>query len=959
MVTEVELSMKKGLSISLMFLLVIHFFPDSSSVSDIRNEERRADEIVIKGISIVNATNVSVDEAPGGVIATGTWNIFVEYKLSQNMDLWVLYNISRVDSWGYDRTNFTLGNVGRGEDIACNNGTFNFVAGEYWIHVTIGNQSDPSINTTTATLFHFEDISVVEVTDVGISGFTDTMNGYYANESHEIFIITGNMGNQNLTQKTWITLNITNTTNSDIFLEIFIIEWIDVGDMVVNFTNWVPEYSALYTVNVTYSNEGLNANASMYYDEFEVTIQNVSAYSFILAYTDSVNESTAWAGNATVDVTNEGNLVESFTFHFWIVDDAGIIVHDRELTSILLSPSMSDMLTYHYVYLAIGTYTLNVTEPDGTNVSGIIVVENPCLPAILRDLTKLPTTVYEDDVLTFTVNYTDTNNNGPVYLKCYIDATWNFTSKMFEDGLANFTLTEVNASDTDYTDAKMYSGTWVSVAGDHTYAFAASDGMEVSKLEPVDDFTVYPIPSTCYISGTVSTGAGTDIEYISDANVVLYKTTITQETDGDNIINVTTFDYFNTSTDANGNYTKTLDFGIFTIYVTKTGYQDSAEYEFELTVDNYEVVKDFSLTPITTGRLNVTVKNETNASLSGFVVQVFFKDSGECFMNKLTWNGCTSFEPPAGDYFVKVRGRIYDGIDYTYWLGMVTVKLNETTDLLVVMKPHLLPTPWTKVIGNITDNMNISLEGVEVAIYNYTTISIGNDSTAIENHTDVLWIDNDTVRVKEFYKSLLSDVNGSFDIFLKEGSYNFTFTKVGYRTQTRRVAVNGSEPIALTIIMEEMKHHTFPVFVGPILDENGMPLSGVIVTFEYKGVTYTATTGEDGIATFDDFPIDAIPQGTDYSAARGDEGYTWAEGDPLPEFEVDEAREGSLLWLWAIIIIIIGIGVAVVMYLIKLKNGEEGESVKSEDEVFKGELDVFTEDNEDENPLPNYDNRHY
>jgi len=960
MVVEVILSLQKGISIFVIYILVIHLFPCSSSDSNNRSEENRADEIEIKGISIVNATNISVDDTLDGVLATGTWNIFVEYKLTQNMDLWVLYNISRVDSWGCDRTNFTLGNVVKGEDIACNNGTFNFVAGEYWINVTIGNQSGPSVNTTTAILFEFGDVTEVEVTDVGIFGFTDIMNGFYANESHEIVIGTANLGNQNLTNMTWIILRITNETNNYAFLEMFAIKWLDVGDMVFNLTDWIPGYSAFYTFNITYSNEGINANASMYYDEFDATIEDVSAYSYFLECTPHVNESTGWTGNATVYVTNEGNVAESFTFHFWVADETDMIVHDSEKTTSLLNPGQSELLTYNYGGFMGGTYTLNVTEPDGTNITRIIVVGHTHPPPKLEDLTEFPERpdrIYDGFLLTFSVNYTDTNNISPEYIRCYINATWNYTTEMFEDEYWSFALTETNASDTDYTDSKMYSGSWISIAGDYTYAFVASDGTEVYKLEPVGDFTVYPWVPICDIFGRVSTGIGTI--YVENATVVIFKTSTTQVTEGNITKYVTTKDFYNTSTDANGNYTKSLFFGKFTIYVTKTGYKDSVEYDFELTVDEYIVVKNFSLRPITTGRLVVKLRNETNASLTGFVVQVFFMDSNKIYQNRLTIYGYATFEPRAGEYIVKVRGKIYDGIDYADWEGTATVEINRTTTVNVVMAPRPPSPPWTKVIGNITDDMNISLEGVEVATYNYTTIVVGYNTTALDNYTDVQWIDNDTVRVKEFYKSLLTDVNGSFYIVLKKGSYNFTFTKVGHRTQTRTVVVNGSEPIALRIIMKEKKCHTFPVFVGPILDENGIPLEDVIVTFEYNGVAYGAVTGKDGIARFDDFPIDAIPSGTIYSATKGDEGYTWAEGDPLPEFEVDEAREGSVLWLLVIIVIIVGMIIAAVMYLIKLKNGEEGESMKSEDEVFKGELDAFTEENEDENPLPNYNNRHY
>ena len=596
---------------------------------------------------------------------------------------------------------------------------------------------------------------------------------------------------------------------------------------------------------------------------------------------------------------------------------------------------------------------------DGTNVTKIVAVGYPCPPVRLVDRTELPYNIYDGDVLTFAVNYTDTNN-GPEYIKCYIDATWNATTEMFEDELASFALMEVNATDTDYTDAKMYSGIWTAVPGTHAYAFVTSNSTEVSKLEPVgNDFDVLAaLPTHGSISGRVSTGTGNDTPYIANATVVIYMTTVTPETEGNATTNVTTIDFFNTTTNTNGKYTKMLNFGEYTAYVTKNGYKDSAEYEFELTVAENEGENNFSLIPITTGRLIVTVRNETNASLNGFVVQVFFI-TGKSFQNKLSIGGRAFFESPTGDYIVKVRGKLFDGIDYDDWQGKTEVKLDETTELNVVMVPHPPPPPWSKVLGNVTDEMNMSLEGVEVATYNYTTIFVGNNTTALDNHTDVQWIDNDTVRIKEFYKSLMTDANGRFYIVLKEGAYNFTFARIGYRTLTRTVVVNSSETIPLSIIMQEKLPSSFVLTIGPLLDENGIPLKGVIVTFEYRGIIYTATTNEDGKAIFMDFPIDAIPTRTEISAIKGDEVYTWAEGDTPPDFEVDEERDGSMLWLWVIIAIIVVIMVAVVIYVIKLKNRDESEFMKSEDEVFEGELEVLTDDNEEENLLPNYDNRHY
>jgi len=103
-----------------------------------------------------------------------------------------------------------------------------------------------------------------------------------------------------------------------------------------------------------------------------------------------------------------------------------------------------------------------------------------------------------------------------------------------------------------------------------------------------------------------------------------------------------------------------------------------------------------------------------------------------------------------------------------------------------------------------------------------------------------------------------------------------------------------------------------PVIVGPaaadgpageghpqvlILDGEGAPLEGVLVTITVDGRSRRSETNGTGIAVFLSLRGDTFPNGSSFTAwKRGYEEVSWEQGEPVPRMEVPDQTD---IWIVA------------------------------------------------------------
>jgi hypothetical protein len=110
-----------------------------------------------------------------------------------------------------------------------------------------------------------------------------------------------------------------------------------------------------------------------------------------------------------------------------------------------------------------------------------------------------------------------------------------------------------------------------------------------------------------------------------------------------------------------------------------------------------------------------------------------------------------------------------------------------------------------------------------------------------------------------------------------------------------------------------------------ILDEDGDPISDVVVVVNVGDDMYVAMTDENGTAEFDELSGAEFPDGAAFKASK--EGYgdvEWAQGDEIPEMveEKEEEEESNDIFLILVIILIIII-VLVVIFIVLRRGGAE------------------------------------
>ncbi len=103
--------------------------------------------------------------------------------------------------------------------------------------------------------------------------------------------------------------------------------------------------------------------------------------------------------------------------------------------------------------------------------------------------------------------------------------------------------------------------------------------------------------------------------------------------------------------------------------------------------------------------------------------------------------------------------------------------------------------------------------------------------------------------------------------------------------------------------------YTPPVTSHPsvtIEDEDGEPLEGVLVTVTIGDKEYTATTGADGVAIFDQLEGGEFPEGTEFKASLDDHGtIEWSVGEDVPNMKEDKEEDNTLIFILIAVVILV------------------------------------------------------
>ncbi len=185
-----------------------------------------------------------------------------------------------------------------------------------------------------------------------------------------------------------------------------------------------------------------------------------------------------------------------------------------------LDTTYTDGKSYdHSTTLSEGSHTYSFMASDGieevstTTLSGPTVTAANAAPTLTSGAVS-PTSGTVDDLFTYTVVYTDADNDAPAYVRVDIDGT-------------THSMSASNTGDTDHSNGKAYEYSTTLDAGSHTYRFRASDGTDsvstpLSTGPDVSDFNtaptlsngevtpLYGTPTTQFVFTVVYTDADDD-----------------------------------------------------------------------------------------------------------------------------------------------------------------------------------------------------------------------------------------------------------------------------------------------------------------------------------------------------------------------------------------------------------------------------------------------------------------
>ena len=919
-------SMKRLMAYLLVIFLVLGAFPLLSSSTGAESRATRDTPVLINSIGIKDA-----NESSEGKLEPGTYNVTFEFNTTALVGL----NVTINSSAGANEAQTLMGPYigGNHTIISANNWTFN--AASHWVNVTIWNGTESDYMNKTYT---FEDVYNLTIEYEGISFNGNVSGGFYANDTLEIVATITNNGNKEITADITVNITVVNATNVTDNTSGVKLPGLAAGDEAEAIYMWTPPMEGDYAVNVTWNCTEVNGDAVEDLDANEsFKIMDVIAYTPTLEIMDdTINEGDSL--NAWINVTNSGNVVHDFVYTVNLSKTGWSV--EEMLSTGPIDPTDSHEHPYANVIAEPGVYTLSVDFNDtGTAPADTFTVLELNHAPTLNDETTLGATIYGGDTVTFIVAYEDDDDDAPTSIKLYLGMDWNATSKMFDTYVANYTLTAENATDTDYTDGNNFTYAWTAVVGtDYEYAFIANDSeFQVEEVDSTGFDVLEPLPVDGTVSGRVSTGTGNNTTYIASAKVVIYQVNqvVEQQNISGNLTNVTVnvTTYFNTTTDADGNYTKTLDFGTYTTYVNATGYVDSNETTFTLNVgDNLETV-DFSLE-----EWEAKEPTDTTGELGGFVVSATGPVIVGAKVTVVIFTETTEQQNISGN-LTNVTTKTYSNL---------TATSNATGYFLI---EDVTPGTWavTVTATGYEDHSEDIVFTTALTEKNFT-LSVPPVYYKITGKVNPV---NATVTKTFIFPVDVDNVTGGFviDQLLNGSTVTLTFSATGYNTTTKTVTINGSDIDLGTIVLDlaDGVEDLWPITVGIFVDEDGLPIEGLKVIVTYNGKDYEGETNELGMGVVD-MPLLLLPDGTSYKVLK--DGKVVHEGDysladvltPITVVIEKEDADDSSMLMWIIIIVVVVLVVIIVLVLLMRKKKPEEAGIDLEEEGEEGIGEDFDDD---------------
>jgi len=511
---------------------------------------------------------------------------------------------------------------------------------------------------------------------------------------------------------------------------------------------------------------------------------------------------------------------------------------ETKTSSIIYTPQSGGM---HEIYVYVDPANeIEETNENNNNASkSIFVIPSSNIAPVLTDGLVTPLSGNQTTVFTYSVNYTDADNNAPTVKEVIIDGN----------------AYVMSSEDTNYTDGAIFKYQTTLSVGTHNYKFRFSDGLDVVNTSLTDGPVVtYLNHAPVLTNGVVLPSMGTvSTQFVYSVNY----------TDADNdvpvIMNVTIDGVEHTMTTQDNIYS---DGSIFTYNTTLP--EGTHTYSFKFS-DGYDTVQTPVYTGPTVGQENAvpTLSNPSVSPTSGF--------DGALFTYTVTYTDADNTPPTIARVYIDGNTRTMssndgsydDGSTFTYSTTLSAGTHNYYFEFSDGYWTVRLPESGTFVGPNVTINHVPSLlspqvnpiTGIEGASFTYQVIYQDEDNT--------------TPTVKRVYIDGTPYTMMTSDSTYYDGSL-FTYTTSSLNTGTHTYYFEFSDGVNTV---------TTTVLGGPTVYENTppslasgsvSPTSGISgTTFTYS-VTYT--DAENNTPTIKRVYIDGIA----HDMATSD--FTYADG---------------------------------------------------------------------------------